>query len=75
MRYVRRVLVAILAAVMLLSMSLSFTAAKITSVDTGCVNNGHRYPPGQQPTCSGGGLTQESEYQNPHGFAPPGWNK
>jgi hypothetical protein len=43
--------------------------AKIQPVDTQCTNNG-----GQQPSCTGGGLTQESENQNPAGHAPPGQN-
>jgi hypothetical protein len=49
--------------------------ARITPVNTGCVNNGGNYPGGQQPNCQGGGLTQESENQNPAGKAPPGQNK
>jgi hypothetical protein len=49
--------------------------AKITPVDTACQNNGGQYPPGQQPSCTGGGLDQETENQNPAGHAPPGWNK
>lgn len=43
--------------------------AKIQPVDTQCTNNG-----GQQPSCTGGGLTQESENQNPAGHAPRGQN-
>jgi hypothetical protein len=49
--------------------------ARITPVNTGCVNNGGQYPGGQQPNCTGGGLTQETENQNPAGKAPPGQNK
>jgi hypothetical protein len=53
--------------------------AKIGSVttDTGCTNSGGNQPGGQQPTCSGSGLTQETETenQNPAGSAPPGQNK
>lgn len=44
--------------------------AAITQVDISCTNNG-----GQQPTCTGGGLTQQTQNQNPAGFAPPGQNK
>jgi len=48
--------------------------AKISSVDTSCSNGGGNQPGGQQPTCTGGGLTQETENQNPSGQAPPGHN-
>jgi hypothetical protein len=48
--------------------------AKITSVDTSCTNNGGNQPGGQQPSCTGGGLTQDTENQNPAGQAPPGQN-
>jgi hypothetical protein len=48
--------------------------AKINSVDTSCTNGGGNQPGGQQPTCSGGGLTQQTENQNPSGNAPPGQN-
>jgi hypothetical protein len=49
-------------------------SAKIKPVDTSCENQGGNQPPGQQPTCSGGGLTQNTENQNPAGHAPPGQN-
>ena len=49
--------------------------AKISSVDTSCSNGGGNQPGGQQPTCTGGGLTQNTENQNPSGSAPPGQNK
>jgi hypothetical protein len=39
-----------------------------------CSNNGGNQPGGQQPDCTGGGLTQTSENQNPAGHAPPGQN-
>ena len=48
--------------------------AKISSVDTSCTNGGGNQPGGQQPTCTGGGLTQNTENQNPSGHAPPGQN-
>ncbi|MFE9018406.1 hypothetical protein ACFYNL_07505 [Streptomyces sp. NPDC007808] len=48
--------------------------AKINPVPTQCVNNGGQTPNGQQPACTGGGLIQESENQNPAGHAPPGQN-
>ncbi len=49
--------------------------AAITQVDVSCTNNGGQQPAGQQPTCTGGGLTQQTQNQNPTGFAPPGQNK
>jgi hypothetical protein len=49
--------------------------AKISSTDTSCTNGGGNQPGGQQPSCTGGGLTQETENQNPSGSAPPGQNK
>ena len=49
-------------------------SAKITPTDTSCTNNGGQMPGGQQPTCTGGGLTQNTENQNPAGHAPPGQN-
>ena len=44
-------------------------AAKITPAS--CTNNGGNTPPGQQPVCQGGGLTQNPAL-NPAGHAPPG---
>jgi hypothetical protein len=49
--------------------------AKISSTDTSCTNGGGNEPGGQQPSCSGSGLTQNTENQNPSGSAPPGQNK
>ena len=47
-------------------------SAKITP--RSCENNGGQLPPGQQPTCQGGGLTQNPA-TNPAGHAPPGQNQ
>jgi hypothetical protein len=49
--------------------------AKITQEDVSCTNGGGSQPGGQQPSCQGAGLTQETENQNPSGEAPPGQNK
>jgi hypothetical protein len=58
---------------------LNQASARITSetTDTGCTNGGGNSPGGQQPSCTGGGLTQETETENvnPSGSAPPGQNK
>jgi hypothetical protein len=68
-----------LSVAMLVSSVATPVAAKITPVttDTACTNGGGNQPRGQQPTCSGEGLTQETETenQNPSGAAPPGQNK
>ncbi|PWI18777.1 hypothetical protein DI272_35035 [Streptomyces sp. Act143] len=63
------------AAVLALSLGGAGVAhAKIEPVDTSCTNNGGHEAPGQQPTCTGGGQTQNTENQNPAGHAPPGQN-
>ncbi|UVS69958.1 hypothetical protein [Nitrososphaera viennensis] len=54
---------------------LQSASAKITEEDTSCENRGGNEPGGQQPTCEGEGLTQNTENQNPSGHAPPGHNK
>jgi hypothetical protein len=51
--------------------------AKITPAQPpSCENNGGQQPRGQQPTCTGGGLTQNeaTPATNPAGHAPPGQN-
>jgi hypothetical protein len=71
----KRVTMLVMAFVVALMMSFGGAAfAKISSVDTSCTNNGGHQPGGQQPSCTGGGLTQQSENQNPAGHAPPGQN-
>jgi hypothetical protein len=56
-------------AVIMGTMLSSSAFAKITPAH--CENGGGQSPPGQQPTCKGGGLTQEPA-TNPAGHAPPG---
>jgi hypothetical protein len=58
----------------LMALSAGSAFAKISPVDTSCQNNGGNQPGGQQPSCTGGGLTQNTENQNPAGHAPPGQN-
>ena len=59
-----------------LSPSIANSAfAKITEEDTSCTNKGGNNPGGQQPSCKGSSLTQDTENQNPAGTAPPGQNK
>jgi hypothetical protein len=67
-------LIALLMAMMVIGLTGGAATAKIQSVDTSCTNQGGQQPGGQQPSCQGGGLTQQSENQNPSGHAPPGQN-
>jgi hypothetical protein len=66
-----------LSVAMLVSSLATPVQAKIQAVDTSCTNGGGNQPGGQQPSCTGSGLTQdtETENQNPSGSAPPGQNK
>ena len=48
---------------------------KITPPTQFCETGSGNQPPGQQPTCQGGGLDQEqTPATNPSGKAPPGQN-
>jgi hypothetical protein len=69
------VVAAIAVVTIVAAINTNLANAKISSVDTSCTNGGGNEPGGQQPTCSGGGLTQNSENQNPAGNAPSGQNK
>ena len=65
----------IVRAVLMMALTMSFGGvafAKISPVDTSCTNGGGNQPGEQQPTCTGGGLTQDTENQIPAGHAPPG---
>ena len=64
-----------LSVAMLVSSLATPVQAKIAATDVSCTNQGGQQPGGQQPSCQGGGLTQETENQNPSGAAPPGQNK
>ncbi len=60
---------------MLLAPILSAAPAEARINQGGCTTpGGGNLPPGQQPNCQGGGLTQQPN-TNPHGQAPPGQNK
>ena len=78
MRPDRRQRIALLVAAVVMALTMSFSGvafAKIAPVDTGCETRGGGEPGGQQPTCKGGGLEQQTESQNPAGNAPKGHNK
>jgi hypothetical protein len=66
---------AILAALALAVAMAGPAAAKITPVDTSCSNGGGQQVDNKTTCPNGKALTQDTENQNPHGFAPPGWNK
>jgi hypothetical protein len=72
----KRITLLIAALMMALSMSFGGVAfAKITPAEPpSCENAGGNQPGGQQPTCTGGGLTQNESTPatNPSGNAPPG---
>jgi hypothetical protein len=69
----KRISLLFAAVVMALTMSFGGVAfAKIQDVDVACTNAGGNQPGGQQPTCQGAALEQETEAQNPAGQAPPG---
>ena len=71
----KRIVALVTAIMMALMMSFGGAAfAKIQSVDTSCETAGGNQPGGQQPSCQGGGLTQNTENQNPAEKAPPGQN-
>lgn len=74
MNKLRRSITIGLVALSLTGTGAGVASAKITPVNTSCENNGGQMPGGQQPNCKGGGLTQNSENQNPAGKAPPGQN-
>jgi hypothetical protein len=74
--------ISLLIAALMLALTMSFGGAgaafaKITPAQPpSCTNGGGNQPGGQQPTCGGGGLTQNpaTPATNPSGNAPPGQN-
>ena len=73
-RFVCTTLVAATATFGVIVANVGHASAAIKPVDISCTNNGGNQPGGQQPSCTGGGLTQNSQNQNPAGHAPPGQN-
>jgi hypothetical protein len=51
--------------------ALTTTPALAKISPPSCTNGGGNEPGGQQPTCNGGGLTQNPA-ENPSGHPPPG---
>jgi len=66
----KRILLLVAAFVMALMMALGGAAFGAIS-PANCTNGGGNQPGGQQPVCTGGGLTQNPA-TNPAGQAPPG---
>jgi hypothetical protein len=66
----KRLTLLVAAVVMALSMALSGVAFGAIS-PANCTNAGGNLPGGQQPVCTGSGLTQNPA-TNPAGQAPPG---
>jgi hypothetical protein len=70
--------ITLLIAALMLALTMSFGGvafAKITPAQPpSCVNGGGNQPGGQQPRCTGEGLTQNpaKPATNPAGHAPPG---
>ena len=70
----RKVVAAVASAAAVVALVPAGATGKISPVDTSCTNGGGNQPGGQQPTCTGSGLDQQWENQNPSGHAPPGQN-
>lgn len=70
----RKVVAAVASAAAVVVLVPAGATGKISPVDTSCTNGGGNPPGGQQPSCQGSGLDQQSENQNPAGHAPGGHN-
>jgi hypothetical protein len=71
---VKRTIIFIITALALAISMAGPAAAKITPENTSCSNGGGQLVD-SKTTCPPGNLDQDTENQNPHGFAPPGQNK
>ena len=69
MQTLRTTVAALALALALGALSAGSALAAISPAN--CQTGSGHMPPGQQPTCTGGGLTQEPA-TNPAGHAPPG---
>jgi hypothetical protein len=61
----------VMIAAMALTLALGGGIATAKISPPSCETQGGGTPPGQQPTCKGGGLEQQPA-ENPAGHAPPG---
>jgi hypothetical protein len=62
----------LLLAVVVMALSMAFSAVAFGAISpANCTNAGGNLPGGQQPVCTGGGLTQNPA-TNPAGHAPSG---
>jgi hypothetical protein len=65
----KRIAAIVAASAVVAAVTAGGASAKITPAN--CENGGGNHPPGQQPVCTGQGLT-ENPALNPAGHAPPG---
>ncbi len=64
--------ITLLVAALMLALTMSFGALAFAKISPpSCETTSGQTPPGQQPTCTGGGLEQQPA-ENPAGHAPPG---
>lgn len=72
---IRKTGIGAIAALLIFGSGVGVASAKITPPVNECVNGGGNLPSGQQPDCTGNGLTEiDIPALNPSGHAPPGQN-